>query len=128
MELLITVIFSGLLSSIITQFVIFAYQNRKIKIDLIKLISGKSFMITQQYSDMLPNGTILKELSEALNQIWIVFNKSKDVLNARKEISDKEVSPELLFNLISAMCNDAKFNIKKVDPTLITAPIIIRKK
>ena len=108
-------IISGLLGVIISNCYYFKQQEKELKISLIKDIAGYGFQLTENYRGSQ------KEIVKALNQIYIIFNSSKEVIDA-VETYKKTKSTNDYITLVKRMYDDVGLKYKKINDGFIESP------
>lgn len=129
-QILVTIIaalLSGLIGVIISTLSYKRYEKRKIKFDLLRDIMGYRYAITDILMNCIEfNDAKIKFLS-SLNQIFIVFNDSKNVISALKDYYNNKNTDNLL-TLIKAMSEDLNVNCSLVNDSFLQAPFILNIK
>lgn len=98
---IVAALLSGLLGVIISNWYYRKQQAKNMKIDLLKKVMGFTFQLTPIY-----NGDT-NEIISSLNQIAIIFNDSKQVMDFLKQYKNSKSVDDLSL-LIKGMCSDLK--------------------
>ena len=105
---------SGILGALITAYYQNKFHLKQTKIDLITSILGFRHQLTENY-----NGS-QDEIVSALNQVLVVFHKSKNVINALEKYKS-DTKPDSFISLIKRMFDDVNIDHEYND-SLIDRP------
>ena|SRR5699024_4001958 len=106
LSIFISSLFSGLIGIGISNWYHKKAERRKQKYDLLEQLMGNRYDLTGE------------KFTEALNKVFIVFNKSDRVLKAVKlfyesvssEYRDPDITDQRLLELFKSMCDDLKID------------------
>ncbi|EGT0689874.1 hypothetical protein QTI69_05805 [Clostridium perfringens] len=112
--MLFSVLCSGLLGVVISNHLNKKQQEKSLKLDLIKNILGYSHQLTRDTKQD-------DEILIYLNQIYIIFNCSNDVVDALLEYK-KEKSAKKLVALIKSMCDDVEIDYDYIGDDFFDSP------
>lgn len=112
--MLFSVLCSGLLGVVISNHLNKKQQEKSLKLDLIKNILGYSHQLTRDTKQD-------DEILIYLNQIYIIFNYSNDVVDALLEYK-KEKSAKKLVALIKSMCDDVEIDYDYIGDDFFDSP------
>ncbi|MBU1291980.1 hypothetical protein KKH07_00605 [Patescibacteria group bacterium] len=105
--IIISSLISGIIGVIISIIYHRKYEQHKIKIDTLKNF------VAYRYN------TKSVEFMKTINEIFIVFRNSKEVINTLNKLHEyistnqKDLASDYLVKLFKAMCRDLKININK---------------
>lgn len=89
---------SGVLGALLSIIVYGRREKRRFKVDTLKRFAANRYDLKGD------------EFSRALNEIYVVFNQNRDVMNALQELHErttaKRPSEDALVRLYKAMCTD----------------------
>ncbi|EMF80913.1 hypothetical protein LEP1GSC188_3150 [Leptospira weilii serovar Topaz str. LT2116] len=115
---------SGLIGVLISNYYFRRLEARKLKFDVLRNIVKFRFFL-------LSSGTITsdnKEFFAALNEVFIVFHDSKEVLNCLKKLHDElQLKGRLIDNIISLikhMTSNLDINIATLNDSFIESPFV----
>jgi len=121
-DILITIIsslISGIVGVIISTIYYRRYEKRKIKVDTLTRFVGNRYDIKGD------------KFSGALNEIFVVFQSSRDVMNTLSRYHEKVVArqnPEDdLIRLFKAMCDDVGVKYDQFNDSFFLHPFNLRK-
>ena len=118
---LISSLLSGIIGVIISTYYYRKYENRKTKID-----TFKNF-VANRYD--LKGDNFIK----AINEIFVVFQDSEEVLNSLKQFHETTVSQQTalsndhLVALFKSMCRNLNINPNKYSESMFLIPFNYRK-
>ena len=99
---IITVLVSSLMATIVTLIVNGRREKHKIKVELLTKIIGKMNQLTPGYTGE-------KSVPEYLNQVYIVYNDSDEVLKAidalKNNLNNGHIDEDFI-KLLKAMCDN----------------------
>lgn len=115
---IIAALLSGIIGIIISNIYHSRYEKRKIKVDTLKRIFSNRYDLKGD------------EFSKAINEIFIIFNDSKNVIAElnlyHQKITSKQRSEDELLKLLKAMCKDTKLDYEKVNDSFFLTPFNTR--
>jgi len=112
---IISSIFSGLAALIISTIYYKRHENRKIRIDTLKRIISNRYDLKGD------------EFTRSLNEIFIVFRKSKSVMKALSDFHERTITPNIsnedaLLKLLKAMCDDLSIKYDDFNDSFFLRP------
>lgn len=134
---MLLIIFSGLISSLISVTISIRYyqwnENRRVKLQVLYNLFGNRHVLIENrnYSDKEAQLFI-----EALNQVFVVFYDSDEVLATLKAFHEVVTAPQKaddsiriqkLLDLFKAMCKNLKINSKFLSDNFFLQPFDIKK-
>ena len=112
---LISSILSGVLGIFISNWYSKKRQKKQLKLDLLKNILGYSYQLTGNV------GFPPREIVVYLNQIYVLFNSSNEVIDALLKYKN-DTRADSLISLIKKMCDDVKVSYNHINDSFIEAP------
>ncbi|MDZ4992627.1 hypothetical protein GNF80_06510 [Clostridium perfringens] len=112
--MLFSVLCSGLIGVIISNYFNKKQQEKNLKLDLIKNILGYSHQLTREAKND-------DEILIYLNQVYVIFNLSNDVIDALLEFKE-EKSAKNLVSLIKRMCDDVEIDYDYIGDDFFESP------
>lgn len=106
---------SGLLGAILTMFFSKRMELKRTKIRLLTLIVGKMTQLTPQYKGEV-------DLPIYLNQVYIIYNKSVEVIEQLDKLKTYNNKNEVYVDLIRNMCKDVGISLERFSDDFITKP------
>lgn len=126
LDLIIASMFSGILGVLISTFYYRRYEKRKTKLEILRRIIAYRYVLTGGYKSEHS-----KEFFSALNEIYIIFNDSKKVINTIKKMHDDlgDVSKmtDNLISLIKVMCDELDIDYSLVNDSFFERPFTPNK-
>lgn len=118
---IVTALLSGLVSAIVSVIIYGRREKRRFKVDTLKRFAANRY-------DLLGD-----EFSRALNEIFVVFNDSRDVMRVLAEFHAKVVTgqhrdpkDDTVMRLYKAMCRDTKIRFEDVTDSFFQTPFNTR--
>lgn len=116
-----TAIISGLLGVIISTIYYRRYEGRKLKFETLRKIIGyRMFLLDNEINEKN------KEFYGALNEIFLVFNDNKKVIEKleimHKDLGDQKKLLDNLLKLIKEICKELNIKFKDLNDSFITKP------
>ena len=112
--MLIASLFSGLIGVVVSACYYARYERRKSKFETLRRFSGNRFDVRNV------------EFSRVINEIFVVFNGSDEVINALQDylegILEKRASNDLLIKLFKKMCDDVGLPYKDLNDSFFLTP------
>jgi len=122
MDALITIassLVSGILGVVISTIYYRRYEKRKTKIDTLTRFVGNRYDLKGA------------EFSRALNEVFVVFQDSRDVMSALSRFHEKTVasqnSEDDLVRLFKAMCNDVGVKYDQFNDSFFLRPFNVKQ-
>jgi len=116
-QIIITIvssIFSGFVGVIVSTYYYNRYENRRVKFETFKKFMGNRYDLKGD------------AFSQALNEIFVVFKDSEDVMKAlaehHKMVTSGKDSEDELVKLFKAMCIDLDLNINDFNDSFFLMP------
>lgn len=115
-------IISGILGVLISTWYYRRYEKRKRKLEVLRKILGGRFYLTKPSTNFEES----EYFFTALNEVFIIFNDSDEVVNALskmlEQINDNRRMLDNLLSLIKAMCNDLDIDYTQVNDSFFERP------
>ena len=119
METIIGALLSGVVAVIVSTIYYRRYEHRKAKLDTLKRFAAYRYDVKGE------------EFSRALNEIFIAFVESRDVLKAlsdyHEKVTAKQASLDHLVKLFKAMCNDLNIAYDQFNDSFFLCPFNTRQ-
>lgn len=119
---IVTALLSGLASAMVAVVIYGRREKRRFKVDTLKHFAANRY-------DLLGD-----EFSRALNEIFVVFNDSRDVMKVLAEfhanvVTGQHQNPkdDTIIRLYKAMCRDTKIRFDDVTDSFFLTPFNTRK-
>ena len=119
---IVVTIISSVISGIVAAIISLAYyrhhEKRRIKIDTFKRFFSNRYDLKGD------------EFSRALNEIFVVFHDSEEVISTLREyhqrVTDRQGSEEALLELNKALCKDVKISFDRFNDSFFLRPFNTR--
>ena len=112
---------SGLFGALLSSWIYVRRENRMFKVQTLKKFAAHRYLVTGD------------KFSEAVNEIFVVFNDSEEVLRALESFHELVVNgiggqerKDALVKLFKAMCSDTKIKYKDLNDSLFLTPFNAR--
>jgi len=109
---------SGVVGVAISTFFYIRHERRKDKLDTLRRFSGNRF-------DLVGD-----EFSRALNEVFVVFEKSRKVMHAlsayHQQVTAQQSSEDELIYLFKVMCDDAGLSYREFNDSFFLRPFNTR--
>lgn len=108
---------TGLIGALVSSWIYIRRDNRMFKVQTLKKFAANRYHLMGD------------KFTEALNEIFVVFNDSKDVINELENFHEIVVSgraeglrKKALINLFKAMCRDTNIKYRDLDDSFFLTP------
>ncbi len=122
---LVSAIISGVLATVITLYVNYRMETKRIKRELLYDVFGYRYLLTDNSKT---DGQDTSLLNRALNRIPIIFNKNQKVMTAYDKFvlaNDTVDKNDIFITLCKEMCIDVGINVDNWNDSKITKTIIV---